>query len=208
MSQKKIVTIDYGMGNLWSVQSAVRYLGRQSLLSSDPDQVREANFLILPGVGSFRKAMETLRRTRLEQAILEAVKVRGAKILGICLGMQLLGASGSEDGKTKGLGLISNAVDKFSPQELNRNKIPHVGFNTVHFAKCSGLFRSLPPAADFYFVHSYRMLGAELKGNWGTCNYGTEFLAAFEVNNICGTQFHPEKSQTNGLILLGNFLEI
>lgn len=207
MAGKIIIVVDYGMGNIWSVLSALRYLGSNPIVSNDPDEVSRADALVLPGVGSFRKAMNTLRATGLDQAILEAVKTRGRKILGICLGMQLLGSHGTEDGDTAGLGLIPNRVDRFTFRELGKNKIPHIGFNTVRSTQRDGLFRGLPEFADFYFVHSYRMLHEGLKGEAATCTYGIDFLAAFEVDNIHGTQFHPEKSQTNGLILLKNFLE-
>ena len=206
---KKIITIvDYGMGNLWSVQNAVRYLGHTSALSSDADEIRKADFLILPGVGSFRKAMETLNQTGLTQAILDAVKKNGSRILGICLGMQLLGMSGTEDGFTEGLGLVPVAVDRFQPDELGGNKVPHIGFNTVSMPKQLGLFQGLHQSADFYFVHSFKMpLVPVWNANIGTCTYGVPFTAAFQKDNVYGTQFHPEKSQTNGLILLRNFIE-
>lgn len=207
MAGKGIIVIDYGMGNIWSVLSAFRYLGSNPAVSSDPDEVRQADILVLPGVGSFRKAMNALRTTGLDQAILEAVRGRGNKILGICLGMQMLGSHGTEDGDTAGLGLVPNRIDRFTPRELGKNKIPHIGFNTVRCTQRDGLFRGLPENADFYFVHSYRMLHENLEGNLATCTYGVDFLAGFEIANICGTQFHPEKSQTNGLALLRNFLE-
>jgi glutamine amidotransferase len=206
MSKPNITVIDYGMGNLWSVLSALRYLGCNPLISGDPDEVASAEALLLPGVGSFRKAMIALQQTGLDQAIIEAVQSRGSKILGICLGMQLMGTSSSEDGDTVGLGLITSAVDKLTPQEIGANKIPHIGFDLVLSQPDARLFRGLQQAADFYFVHSYRMLPAALSGKPATCNYGTEFLAAYEQDNIFATQFHPEKSQTNGLILLKNFL--
>jgi glutamine amidotransferase len=204
---KSITVVDYGMGNIWSVLSALRFLGNTPIVSNDPNEICRASTLVLPGVGSFCKAMNTLRISGLDQAILEAVKTRGSKILGICLGMQMLGTHGSEDGDTVGLGLIPNRVDRFSFHELGKNKIPHIGFNSVRNDLREGMFRNLPETADFYFVHSYRMLHEGLKGKTATCTYGIDFLAAFEVDNIYGTQFHPEKSQTNGLILLKNFLE-
>lgn len=203
----KITVIDYGMGNIWSVLSAFRYLGCDPIVSSDPVQICRSEVLVLPGVGSFRKAMNTLRQSRLDQAILEAVELRGGRILGICLGMQLLGSRGSEDGDTPGLGLIPNPVDRFTAEELGTNKIPHIGFNLVQSSQGHSLFRGLPEAADFYFVHSYRMLPHGLMGKAAICHYGTDFLAAYEQDNVFGTQFHPEKSQTNGLRLLRNFIE-
>ncbi len=206
MSKRKITVIDYGMGNLWSVQSALRYLGCNPIISGDASEVAVAESLLLPGVGSFRKAMSVLKHRGLDQAIIEAVQTKGSKILGICLGMQLLGTRSSEDGDTLGLGLIPTAVDKFSPLEINSIKIPHIGFDMVMSPPEARLFQGLMNATDFYFVHSYRMLPTGLNGTVATCNYGTDFLAAYEKDNIFATQFHPEKSQTNGLILLNNFL--
>lgn len=201
-----VTVIDYGMGNIWSVLSALRYLGCESVVSSEPSVIASAESLLLPGVGSFRKAMHALRAASLDQAILEAVQGRGSKILGICLGMQLMGSHGDEDGETDGLGLIPNPVELFSLEEIGTIKVPHIGFDLVRSKPDSILFQGLPEAADFYFVHSYRMLPHGLSGKAATCVYGTEFLAAYEQDNIFATQFHPEKSQTNGLILLKNFL--
>jgi len=206
MKNINITVIDSGMGNLWSVSSALHYLGCNVLTSDDPEEIVRADTLLLPGVGSFRKAMSALRKNGLDQAIIEAVQVRGIKILGICLGMQLLGISSSEDGHTIGLGLIPTKVDKFTANEVGTNKIPHIGFDLVKNQPESRLFKGLKNSADFYFVHSYRLLPANLSGIAAICNYGTDFLAAYEQNNIFATQFHPEKSQTNGLILLQNFL--
>lgn len=203
----EVTVIDYGMGNLWSVLSAFRYLGANPALCDDPNKIATSPVLVLPGVGSFRKAMEALRDRKLEPAIFDALKKPETKILGICLGMQLLGASSTEDGETKGLGLIPNRVEHFTPQEAGGNKIPHVGFNQVRFTPPTGFFAGLSDAADFYFVHSYRMLRDGLAGDVGICHYGIDFLAAFRTGNVFGAQFHPEKSQTNGLVLLKNFLE-
>jgi imidazole glycerol-phosphate synthase subunit HisH len=206
MNKPNVTVIDYGMGNLWSVLSALRYLGCNPLISVDPDEITRADSLLLPGVGSFRKAMIALAKQGLDQAIIEAVKTRDSKILGICLGMQLMGCSSSEDGDTVGLGLIPGAVDKFTFHEIGANKIPHIGFDSVCSLPDAQLFKGLQQTADFYFVHSYRMLPAGLSSKTATCNYGIEFLAAYEQDNIFATQFHPEKSQTNGLMLLKNFL--
>lgn len=203
-----ITIVDYGMGNIGSVVGALRFLGIEPKVTPDPEQVKIAHSIILPGVGSFRKAMEKLKTTGLDQAILEAVKSRGGIILGICLGMQLLGAASTEDGESSGLALIPNRVERFTTDISCPTKIPHVGFNTVRFSERKGLFSELPERADFYFVHSYRMLQGDLKGKTAICDYGGVFLAAFETERICGTQFHPEKSQTNGLILLKNFIEM
>jgi imidazole glycerol-phosphate synthase subunit HisH len=206
MNKSNVTVIDYGMGNLWSVLSALRYLGCNPIVSSDPSEIVRAESLVLPGVGSFRKAVDTLRQTGLDQAILDAVQTKGIKILGICLGMQLMGSRGSEDGDMQGLSLIPKTVDMFTMQEIGANKIPHIGFDLVHSSPDARLFQGLQQVADFYFVHSYRMLPVGLSGKPATCSYGVEFLAAYEQDNIFATQFHPEKSQSNGLVLLKNFL--
>lgn len=207
MNRPYVAIIDYGMGNVWSVMSALKYLGAHVDLVANPDDLAKYEFLVLPGVGSFSRGMKALKERKLDSLIYKAVNEKRAKILGICLGMQLLGTQGTEDGETDGLGLVSQRVDRFIPDEIGDNKIPHVGFNTVHFSERTGLFAGLPENADFYFTHSYRMAVHGMKGRVATCSYGVDFLAAFEVNNVCGTQFHPEKSQTNGLILLRNFME-
>ena len=206
MSNIKVTLIDYGMGNIWSVISALKYLGCNVIVSSDPDVIKEAETLLLPGVGSFRKAMESLRNLKLDQAIIESVQGDGKKILGICLGMQLLGSRSSEDGETVGLNLIPASVEEFSMKDVGAHKIPHIGFDQVSSRAEAKLFQGLPESPDFYFVHSFRMLPTGLSGISATCRYGTDFLAAYEKDNIFATQFHPEKSQTNGLMLLRNFL--
>jgi len=208
MASPETTIVDFGMGNIWSVAGAIRYLGGKAVVSSDPDLISKSDCLILPGVGSFRKAMAVLSETGIQTAIEECVQSRGSKILGICLGMQLLGAQGTEDGETEGLGLIENRVEKFLYRTDQNLKIPHIGFNSTIISENQGLFENLPKTADFYYVHAYRMLPEKLSGRIATCRYGIEFLAAFEFANICGTQFHPEKSQTNGLVLLKNFLEL
>jgi glutamine amidotransferase len=195
------------MGNVWSVISALRYLGATVELVSDLEVLSRANFLVLPGVGSFKKGMENLRESGIDEVIRSAVTKNNTRILGICLGMQLLGSQSTEDGEAVGLGLIENRVERFTAKELGQNKIPHVGFNPIHFSERKGLFDDLPELSDFYFTHSYRMLVDNIEGRYATCSYGIDFLAAFEIGNICGAQFHPEKSQTNGLVLLRNFLK-
>jgi len=200
---KAVVVIDYGMGNLFSVDSALRYLGVSATLTADPEVVDRANHVILPGVGSFRLAMERLTAAHLDEAIQRLV-ARGGQLLGICLGMQLLGTSSSEDGATKGLGIIPNRVDHFN--EILGVKVPHIGFNSITPTHQSGLFAHLPESPDFYFVHSYRLTVDHMQFPHATCEYGETFLAAFDGGNVQGAQFHPEKSQSNGLQLLKNFV--
>ena len=204
----KIAVIDYRMSNMFSIKNALTVLGFDVEVTSDYSTIVSCDGAVLPGVGSFRKAMEFLRERNIDEAIIDAVTNKGVKILGICLGMQLLGSYSTENGKTAGLGLLPNQVERFTSKEVNERKIPHVGFNSLHISEKQSLFKDLPHLADFYFVHSYRMLIEDIQGRYATCKYGVEFLAAYEIGNICGTQFHPEKSQTNGLIMLKNFLQL
>jgi glutamine amidotransferase len=134
--------------------------------------------------------------------------ISGNPILGICLGMQLMGTNSSEDGDTPGLGLIKSAVEQFTLQEIGTNKIPHIGFDLVHSQPDSNLFKGLQRAADFYFVHSYRMLPVNLVGKQAKCDYGVEFLAAYEQDNIFAAQFHPERSGKIGLKTLETFMRM
>ena len=196
------------MGNLFSIQAAFNYLGAKWTISSDPDTVNNATKLILPGVGSFNKAMENIKEGNLFETITQAVNEKKIPILGICLGMQLLGLSSTEDGFCLGFGFIDTAVERFDDDACSGLKIPHVGFDTVTIADGkSKLFDGLDEYRDFYFTHSYRMAFSEQPYAVGFCTHGESFIAAFEKDHICGTQFHPEKSQTNGLSLLRNFIE-
>jgi len=204
--KSRIVIIDYGMGNLWSVLSAFKYLGCDAIISRSPKIIANAEMLVLPGVGSFQKAMTALEALSLIVPLEDAVLLKKTKILGICLGMQLFAEYGDEDGISKGLNFVGGIVKHFGHNDLNSQKIPHIGFNNVHFSPESKLGKGIKDNSDFYFVHSYRMNEVGLCGEKGICNYGSDFLAAYESENIFATQFHPEKSQTNGLKLLNNFL--
>lgn len=202
----RVVVVDYGMGNLWSVASALQFLGAECVVSGEPGVVQKADILILPGVGSYRRAMEALHERRLVDSVKEAVERKQRKILGICLGMQLMADWSTEDGKTQGFGFISGQVERFSIAELSGNKVPHIGFNSVEFPSNKGLFAGFGQEADFYFVHSYRLSNAGSAGEVAMCRYDAEFVAGYQSDNVFAVQFHPEKSQTNGLQLLKNFL--
>lgn len=204
---KKVSIVNYGSGNIWSIRSALSYLNCDSEICDTPEQIINSSALILPGVGSFPKAMESLSATGMDLAIKEAVSERGCKILGICLGMQLLANSSNENGYTKGLGLINTEVDRFDVDNILPLKVPHIGFNRVTNSGQGKLFKYIKSSADFYFVHSYRMLAEVQIGYCSTCKYGEDFLAAYETDNIFAVQFHPEKSQTNGLTLLNNYIK-
>ncbi|MFM7771930.1 MAG: imidazole glycerol phosphate synthase subunit HisH [Acidimicrobiaceae bacterium] len=206
MANNEVVIIDYGMGNLWSVASAIQFLGKTPVVTGDLSKISESETLILPGVGSFRRAMNTIRNQSIDKAIFESLQNPKSKLLGICLGMQLLGASSTEDGLTKGLGLIQNEVVRLANSEISPIKIPHVGFNKVQMPKESKLFVQISADASFYFVHSYAMQILNDSSTYTTTTYGHKFVAAIESGQVSGTQFHPEKSQKNGLKVLANFL--
>ena len=206
MANNEVVIIDYGMGNLWSVASAIRFLGKTPVVTGDLSKISESENLILPGVGSFRRAMNTIRNKSIDKAIFDSLQNTKSKLLGICLGMQLLGASSTEDGLTEGLGLTQNKVVRLANSEIKPIKIPHVGFNKVQMSKESKLFDQISADASFYFVHSYAMQILNDTSKYTTTTYGHEFVAAIESGQVFGTQFHPEKSQKNGLKVLENFL--
>lgn len=202
-----IVIVDYGMGNLFSIKSALDYIGADSVISFDPDIIENADKLILPGVGSFKKAIINLKKNNLYDVIKRSINERQTPILGICLGMQLLGLSSTEDGLSVGFGFIDSTVERFNCSISDNFKIPHVGFETINILRKSKLLEGLNSQVDFYFTHSYRMVFEDQVCVVGTCFHGETFIAVLEKDNICGTQFHPEKSQTNGLVVLKNFIE-
>jgi glutamine amidotransferase len=199
-----IVIVDYGMGNIKSIASTLKYLGiEEVILSSDYEILQRADKVILPGVGSFAKAMRQIKEKRLDLFLQELVVENRRPLLGICLGMQLLGLSSTEDGFNPGLGFVSGTITKFDKPNL---KVPHVGFNQVKAGEGSRLYHGIPENPDFYFTHSYRMLSND-DINQSMCDYEGEFIASFELANIAGVQFHPELSQRNGLKLLRNFID-
>ena len=206
MANDEVIIVDYGMGNLWSVASAVEFLGKKPVVTNDLSKISESETMILPGVGSFRRAMEIIRNKSIDNAIFESLQNPKSKLLGICLGMQLLGASSTEDGLTGGLGLVKNEVVRLANSEINPIKIPHVGFSKVQVQEESKLFEQISADASFYFVHSYAMQILSDSSKYTTTTYGHQFVAAIESGQVFGTQFHPEKSQKNGLKVLKNFL--
>jgi glutamine amidotransferase len=200
----KIVIADYGMGNIKSIVSTLNYLGVGDIvISADFNVLNSADKIILPGVGSFGKAMAQIKENSLDKYLKEIVVEKGKPLIGICLGMQLLGNSSTEDGFTEGLGFVNAHCIKFDNTDL---KVPHVGFNQLKIDNKLKIYDGLPSEADFYFTHSYKMV-SEDEINQSYCNYGSDFIASFECNNIVGVQFHPELSQKNGLRLLKNFIE-
>jgi glutamine amidotransferase len=206
VANNEVVIIDFGMGNLWSVASAIKFLGKIPIITEDLSKISESETLILPGVGSFRRAMNTIRNKSIDKAIFDSLQNPKSKLLGICLGMQLLGTSSTEHGLTEGLGLVQNEVVRLANSEINPIKIPHVGFNKVQMPRDSKLFEQISIDAYFYFVHSYAMQILNDSSKYTITTYGHQFVAAIESGQVFGTQFHPEKSQKNGLKVLENFL--
>ena len=201
-----IAIIDYGVGNLFSLCSSFQKIGVQAVVTSDPEAIRTADKLILPGVGAFADAAEKLRNSGLDRLIQE-LAAAGKPIMGICLGMQLLFEKSYEYGEHRGLGLIPGSVVPmagFIPDQL---KIPHIGWNALHFRKGSKLFRRIREGDCVYFVHSYYASDCE-DSVIATAAYGKELTAAVEMGNVCGCQFHPEKSGQVGLNILRAFCEM
>lgn len=201
----KIVIVDYGMGNIKSIVSTLKYLGvEEVVLSSDYEILNSADKIILPGVGSFGKAIAQIRQKNIDNYLNEIVLNKKRPILGVCLGMQLMGNSSTEDGKNDGLGFVNGDVFRFNSSFV---KVPHVGFNQVKIDAKLKLYQGFnDESADFYFTHSYRM-NSNVNINQCYCHYQDDFIASFEHENIAGTQFHPELSQTNGLKLFKNFID-
>lgn len=198
----KIIIIDYGLGNLRSIEKALQYVGADVEISNEPSSIDRADALILPGVGAFRDAM--MHFSTLESMVKDAVD-EGKPLLGICLGMQMLASESEEGGSHKGIDIIPGRVIRFPASEL---KVPHMGWNSLMIKKEIPLLEGTENGSFVYFVHSYFIdTGAEYKA--ASCDYGIEFPAIITnmAGNVIGTQFHPEKSGVVGLRMLRNFVE-
>ncbi|MGD2124852.1 MAG: imidazole glycerol phosphate synthase subunit HisH [Desulfobacteraceae bacterium] len=202
-----IAIINYGMGNLRSVFNAFSVLGADARILDGPEELREAERIVLPGVGAFGDAMHNLRKRGWIEALEEEVLLKEKPYLGICLGLQLLATVGLEHGTHLGLSWISGVVEKIQCDDPDL-RVPHIGWNDVYFRKDEGLSGGLGEKNTFYFLHSYVFKPEDASVIDGTCHYGIEFVASIEKGNIWGTQFHPEKSQKAGLKVLQNFVHI
>ena len=199
-----IAIVDYGMGNLRSVQKGFEHAGVSDIVvTPDPAVVAVADGIVLPGVGAFRDAAATLRDSGLRDVVLERTAV-GVPFLGICLGMQLLAEVGMEDGEWAGLGVIQGACERL-PGGV---KVPHIGWNTVTDPRETRLVDGIPEGTAFYFVHSYHLRPSDPSWVIGSTSYGIDFAAAVGRGDTYAVQFHPEKSSAAGLRLLGNFGDI
>jgi glutamine amidotransferase len=198
-----IAVIDYGMGNLASVLNALRPIAPDAAPVVGPDGLAEADGIVLPGVGAFGDAMRRLGERGLDAAIVAAAE-RGTPLLGICLGMQLLATTGFEFGEHRGLGLVPGEVRPIPAADGLR--IPHMGWNDVEEAR--GVLLDGAVAPTFYFVHSYALVADDPAHVTGVVEYGTRLTAVVERGNVLGVQFHPEKSQDDGLLVLRNFARL
>jgi imidazole glycerol-phosphate synthase subunit HisH len=198
-----ITIIDYGVGNLRSVQKGFEHVGLKAEIVDNPEAVVNAPAVVLPGVGAFRDAMESLKKTGMDQAVQEVVK-KGTPLLGICLGLQLLFDSSEEFGLTEGLGIIPGKVVKFD----ERLKIPHMGWNEMEIVNPNPIIKGIPNGSAFYFVHSYYCLPDNTKDIVTATEYGIKYTSIAAKDNVFGIQFHPEKSSSLGLQILKNFGEL
>lgn len=199
----RVGVVDYGAGNIQSMCNALGLLGADVARCDGPDSLAGLDGLVLPGVGAFPAAMHRLRQTGMADALREAVAVRRAPVLGVCLGMQLLSQSSEEFGHAEGLGLVPGRTALMESPGL---PLPHVGWNNVEIRGESPMFAGIPGGTHFYFDHSYAVSCPEASVA-GASVYGAPFVAAFCAGHVWGTQFHPEKSQLWGLRLLRNFLD-
>jgi len=199
-----IAILDYGMGNLRSVEKALEHVGAESIRTSDHDGVREADAVVLPGVGAFRKAMEAVHARGLDELVRERVEA-GVPVIGLCLGMQLLFEHSSELGGSRGIGVLEGEV---RPLVTGGLKVPQIGWNPVAWRGSSPLTEGLPDPTPMYHVHSFAARPTHPEDVLGTAHYGTEFVSAVSRANVYGVQFHPEKSGTRGLQLLRNFASV
>jgi imidazole glycerol-phosphate synthase subunit HisH len=201
----EIAVVDYGMGNRRSVEKALEHVGARANISNDPERLRTAAGLVVPGVGAFPRAMERLRELGLDELLRERVQA-GTPVLGICLGMQLAFDSSTELGGAAGLGIIDGEVRALDAGAL---KLPHIGWNEVSFSKPdSPLIAELPQRCAFYHVHSFAPMPSDEGDILGTAEYGSTFVTAVQRGSFYGVQFHPEKSSAAGLRLLADFARI
>ena len=196
-----LAILDYGMGNLRSVEKAFEHVGVEAAVTRDHDAVRAAGGVVLPGVGAMPKAMEAVRALGFDELLRER-RDAGVPILGICMGMQLLFESTTEHGGADGIGLLEGSVEALDAPGL---KVPHIGWNHVSWTRESPLCEALPDPCAFYHVHSFAPRPAHAEDVLGTAVYGSEFASVVARPPVYGAQFHPEKSGPDGLALLGNF---
>lgn len=201
-----IAVIDYGVGNLFSLESSLKAIGAEAVRTRDAEKIRAADKLILPGVGAFGDAAAILRETGL-MALIREEAGKGKPLLGVCLGMQLLFEESLEYGRHEGLGLIPGTIVSIRPLIPKELKVPQIGWNALSFPRPSKIMKNTKEGQHVYFVHSYHATGCD-RYTCATTAYGTVITAAVERENVMGTQFHPEKSGAVGLDILRAFCEV
>ena len=201
-----IAIVDYGVGNLFSLISSFKKIGADITVTADPDVISKADGIILPGVGAFEDAAKKLRDSGLDKVIIAETK-KGKKLMGICLGMQMLFEKSYEYGDHKGLGLLKGSIVPMKGSIPSDLKIPHIGWNALHFTRESNLFKYIKPDDCVYFVHSFYATDCD-DSVIATAEYGKELTAAVQKDNVMGCQFHPEKSGEVGLNILRAFCEM
>lgn len=200
-----IAIVDYGMGNLRSVQKGFEHVGHAATITSDPAVIRSAEKVVLPGVGAFGDCMQELRSRKLVEPVKQAI-ADGKPFLGICLGLQLLFEVGHEGGRHEGLGVLAGEVVRFDlPHDY---KVPHMGWNQLEIARPAPILAGLTSGTHVYFVHSYYVVPADPAVIATRTTYGVPFTSTIWRDNLFATQFHPEKSQSDGLRILRNFAEL
>lgn len=204
---KQIVIVDYGMGNLRSVVNAFEYVGAKVRLTNQPQDVGTADAVVVPGQGAFKDCIKCLTEKKFIEALNQEVKQKKKPYLGICLGMQVLGEKSFEGGEFAGLGWIKGTVKKIEPKN-KKIKVPHLGWNEIKIRRQVDLFRGISDKACFYFAHSFVLYPNNPLVVVAITDYGEEFPVAIQKDNINAVQFHPEKSQQEGLQLLRNFVEM
>ena len=207
MKSDLIGLINYGVGNLGSIHRMIEKVGGQSVSMADVSELAHVKKIILPGVGHYFEGVRALRSSAFWDPILEFSDSENNSILGICLGMQLL-CKHSEEGDIEGLGLVDANVKKFNFPNKPSLKVPHMGWNTLRSSRENPLLPTDEEERRFYFVHSYKVMPNNPDISIGQCDYGGEFCAAFQKDNIFGVQFHPEKSHRFGMALMKRFVEL
>lgn len=205
--QKAVQIIDVGLGNIASVRRMIEKIGGRAVLATEPTQLSALYKIILPGVGHYDEGMNRLKDTGFAEVLVDLGRQRNLKVLGICLGMQLL-CRNSEEGVLSGLGLIEADVKKFSFPAGSELKVPHMGWNVVSTTQANPVLSAAPEEQRFYFVHSFKVVPDDPRITVGVANYGGEFCAAFQQGNIFGAQFHPEKSHRFGMEFMRRFIEL
>jgi glutamine amidotransferase len=200
-----IVIVDYGMGNLRSVQKGLEKVGHPAVITSDPNRIGEADKVVLPGVGAFRDAIARLHEAGMVEPLVNHIRA-GKPFLGICLGLQLLFSKSYEDGEYAGLGLFPGEVVRFP--DVPGLKVPHMGWNQLHIRRPAPVLRGLADQSAVYFVHSYYVVPQDRSVIATETDYPTPFTSMIWQDNVYATQFHPEKSQHIGLTMLHNFAQL